>query len=625
MVKIPLRQKAILGIVAGQVNRPDFATKEIAEKVFEKPILTKSLLKLAFWMSDYYGASLVSVLQTIIPSGITKKRREVLLDSFPKHDLEKPHKLTMEQEKVFTQIAKDLCGKHLIFGVTGSGKTEIYMRLIEKTLANKQQAIILVPEVALTPQTMERFVRRFGDRVVLLHSYLKETERFQNWKDIFDSKKDIIIGSRSALFAPCQNLGLIIIDEEHETSYKQDKTPRYQTVKTAEKLAEFSGSGLVLGSATPSFTTFFKAESGNYTLHRLSKRIVQTNLPPVEIVDMRNEFKAGNSSIFSERLQLLLTETLENRKQVILFINRRGMSTFVSCRDCGFVEKCPNCDLPLTYHLEGSKLHCHHCGFNKAVSACCPNCHSLAFKFFGAGTQRIETELKKFYGNKYSIARMDKDTTRKSGSHKELYDSFANKEADILIGTQMVAKGLDLDNVGLVGIISADTILNFPDYTASERTFDLLAQVAGRTGRGNDQGKVIIQTYNPESPAVKYAAKHDYEGFYRSEIKNREELTYPPFAKLIKLMYNNFVQSKAETESKVFSEKVKNILEDNSLPFKMIGPSPAFIPKLGNKYYYQITVKLLTDVEADLINSVKLIKEAASDGWLIDVEPGDLI
>lgn len=624
VVKISIRNKATLGVVINKVEKPSFITKEIIEIVLDKPVLTKELLKLTDWISGYYVASKVSVLQSVVPSGISKKRRKLETKEL-NTTLEKPLKLTTDQASVFENISNSLTIKpHLLFGVTGSGKTEIYLQLIDKVRREGKQAILLVPEISLTPQTIARFEKRFGNDVVLLHSYLKETERFANWKAVLDGEKNIIVGSRSAIFAPCQNLGLIIIDEEHETSYKQDKTPRYDAIKVAKKLAEFSGAGLVLGSATPRIETFYRANNSEYYLHTLSNRIVQTNLPKVDIVDMRHEFKYGNYSIFSEKLQQEIIKTIKAKRQVILFLNRRGMSTFVSCRECGHVETCPNCETSLTFHFNEMNLRCHYCNHQKPAPISCPECKSPAIKYFGTGTQRIEEEIKKLFGKKYRVVRMDTDTTKTTGSHENIFRDFSDNKYDILIGTQMITKGWDLPNIGLVGVISADTAINFPDFSASERTFDLLTQVAGRTGRGKeDEGKVIIQTYSPEHYSIRYAAKHDYLGFYNEEIQNREELGYPPFAKLVKLLYNNSDEELGTKTSMEFKNGIHEALKDYE--FKILGPSPAFIPKMNNKYYFQITLKLFNTDEQDILNIGNILSKLSNNEWSIDIDPTDLL
>jgi primosomal protein N' (replication factor Y) len=622
-VLISLRTKKVIGIILSNVNKPPFQTKEILNVIFDKPIIDKARLELANWMADYYAANLVNVLQTFVPSGIQKKRRslETVKKSREKDSIPVP---TKDQALAINNILGSSDNKpHLVFGVTGSGKTEVYFNLIERELNNNKQVILLVPEISLTPMMIQRLESRFGNKVVLLHSYLKETDRYAKWKAILNNEASIVIGSRSALFAPLNNLGLIIIDEEHESSYKQDQTPRYNTVRVAEKLSQILNCRLVLGSATPSLNSYYKSSRGSYHLQVLNKRIVQDSLPKVEIVDMRNEFKYGNMSIFSERLQENIQSTLKERKQILLFINRRGMSTFVSCRDCGYVANCPHCDLALTFHYNNLNLICHHCGYTEKIPTICPSCQSTSIKFFGTGTQRVETELKKLIGDKFTVERMDKDTTKQRGRHELLYKNFANKNTDVLIGTQMITKGWDLKNIGLVGIISADTMINFPDFTASEKTFDLLTQVAGRTGRGLDQGKVILQTYNPESKAIIYAAKHDYVSFYNDEILDRRSLNYPPFAHYIKLLYTNKEQNTAEEKANILAEKIKNLNDRNIID--ILGPTPAFLPKVAGRFRWQISLQVKDVDEQQFIKTVRAIKKLANNQWVIDVDATGVI
>jgi len=621
-VLMPLRHKDVIGIVMEETTRPAFESKTIDRILFEKPALDKIHLCLADWISKYYATSLVTVLQSMLPSGLAKNRHQLTQIKPPiKNSFTPP--LTKDQETILNNINSKTDKPHLIFGVTGSGKTEIYMRLIEDKIKNGQQAIMLVPEISLTPQMLRVFQNRFGDQVALFHSYLKETERFKNWKAVFDGDMNIVIGSRSALFAPVTNLGIIVIDEEHETSYKQDQAPRYHAVKVAEKLAELSNSTLVLGSATPSINSFYAAQEGRYYLDTLNKRIVQLSLPEVTLVDMRNEYKYGNYSIFSEILIKRIKRNLEENKQILLFINRRGMSTFVNCRDCGYIAKCPNCDLSLTFHYKKLDLICHHCNYSEKIPINCPRCHSLAIKYFGTGTQKVELELKKIVSQKCRIGRMDRDTTQKRGSHESIFYDFANNKFDVLIGTQMVTKGWDLANIGLVGIITADTSLNLPDYIASEQTFSLITQVAGRTGRGGDPGEVILQTYTPDHPAIVFAQKHDYSGFYNHEVKNRKGLGYPPFAQLIKLMYNNSTPEQAEAGAK---KTFKNIIKDiTDSEIEVIGPSPSFLPKVANKYRWQILIKFDNRTDDEIIKLTNKIRHIVDKDWVIDVEPWGVI
>lgn len=615
LVLVSLRGKKVYGIVLRTVDKPRFNTKEIIEILYDKPVLSNDYLLLANWIQEYYLASLPSVFSALLPSGFNKKRRVIAPTDAETKITEKHKNLTADQTKVFDDIQRDLGNKpQLLFGVTGSGKTEIYLQLIAEQLKQNRGAIVLVPEISLTPQALERYSARFGDRVIVMHSYLKETERFAAWKQVFDGEKDIVIGSRSALFAPVKNLGIIIIDEVHETSYKQDQNPRYEATKVAEKMRELMGCGLVFGTATPSVEMFHRAKSGELGLHTLNKRIVQEVMPEIEIVDMRHEFQYGNKSIFSEKLQAEIRSTIAAKGQIILFINRRGMSTFVSCRDCGYVAKCPNCDIPLTFHYDDMALTCHHCGHTETPAVQCPKCQSMAIRYFGSGTQKVEQEIHKLFGD-VRVARMDKDTTKTTGSHERLYNNFAQNNVDILIGTQMITKGWDLPNVRLVGIVSADAMLNYPDYRANERAYQLITQIAGRTGRGEHPGHVILQTYTPGNPLFNAIQKHDYELFYKSELTAREELDYPPFAHLVKMLYNNESLESTELEAK----RVAELLENESI----IGPSPAFIPKLAGKYRWQIVVRSTDDQSLSKLTSS--LTEITNNNWSIDVDPVSLL
>lgn len=616
LVSIPIRGKYVFGVIIKSVARPTFETKEIKATSITKPVISAKMLEVASWVSTYYASSLPSVLTTMIPSGITKKRRKVVIDTIPATP-DKAKSLTPEQKTVCENINNNLGRKpQLLYGVTGSGKTEIYLQLIEKQIAQNKGVIVLVPEISLTPQALERYSARFGSRVVLLHSYLLETERFAVWKQIFDGEKDIVIGSRSALFAPMQNLGLIVIDEAHEGSYKQDQSPRYEATKVAEKIAELTDCGLVMGTATPSIEMYHRSKQGVLDLQTLNKRIVQDKMPEIEIVDMRYEFQYGNKSIFSEKLQLEIKNTLAAKGQIILFINRRGMATFVSCRDCGYVAGCPNCDIPLTFHYNDMKLTCHHCGHTEQPPVTCPKCKSMAIKYFGSGTQKVEQEIKKLFGE-VRVSRMDHDTTQKTGSHEDIYRDFESHNVDILIGTQMITKGWDLPNVRLVGVVSADAMLNYPDYRANERAYQLITQIAGRTGRGEHAGKVVIQTYSPDNPIFSSIKRHDFALFYQSEIGIREDLGYPPFANLVKMLYNNESLTKAEKEA----TRVAGLLSD----YPMLGPSPAFIPRLNGKYRFQITLKVASQSETEFTQVVGKAAELINDNWSIDVDPASLI
>lgn len=496
--------------------------------------------------------------------------------------------LTIEQENIIREYINSDDKIFLLKGVTGSGKTEVYMKLVERVLLEGKSAIILVPEIALTPQMIERFKGRFGVNVALFHSKLSDGERFDEWFRVKEGKAKVIVGARSAIFLPAKNLGLIIIDEEHENTYKSEQNPKYQTKEVAEYLSELKGCKVILGSATPSIETYYRALTGEMKLLELNSRVDNKPMPPMKVIDMRNELKGGNKSLFSRELFIAIQERLKRKEQIILFLNRRGFSTFVSCRSCGYVFKCDECDISMTYHKNGLLI-CHYCGKTKREPRECPKCHSKYVKFFGAGTQRVEEEVKKYFNN-VRILRMDVDTTRDKHSYERIYNTFKNGEADILIGTQMVSKGLDFKNVTLVGILAADMSINIPDYRAAERTFQIITQVAGRAGRGDKQGEVLIQTYTPQHYSLQYAVNYDYEGFYEKEFTVRAMMKYPPFGKL--LLING--TSKKEELLKNFMHKITMMIKplvESCLDIEILGPIPCMISKVKENYRWQIVIK----------------------------------
>lgn len=496
--------------------------------------------------------------------------------------------LTIEQENIIREYINSDDKMFLLKGVTGSGKTEVYMKLVERVLLEEKSAIILVPEIALTPQMIERFKGRFGVNVALFHSKLSDGERFDEWFRVKEGKSKVIVGARSAIFLPAKNLGLIIIDEEHENTYKSEQNPKYQTKEVAEYLSELKGCKVILGSATPSIETYYRALTGEMKLLEINSRVDNKAMPPMKVIDMRNELKGGNKSLFSRELFIAIQERLKRKEQIILFLNRRGFSTFVSCRSCGYVFKCDECDISMTYHKNGLLI-CHYCGKTKREPRECPKCHSKYVKFFGAGTQRVEEEVKKYFNNA-GILRMDVDTTRDKHSYERIYNTFKNGEADILIGTQMVSKGLDFKNVTLVGILAADMSINIPDYRAAERTFQIITQVAGRAGRGDKQGEVLIQTYTPQHYSLQYAVNYDYEGFYEKEFTVRAMMKYPPFGKL--LLING--TSKKEDLLKNFMHKITMMIKplvENCLDIEILGPIPCMISKVKENYRWQIVIK----------------------------------
>ena len=506
----------------------------------------------------------------------------------------------------------------LLHGVTGSGKTEVYLQALAEAVKLGKRGIVLVPEIALTPQTIERFASRFPHRVAILHSKLSLGEQFDEWQRIRNGEFDVVIGPRSAIFAPQPELGLIVIDEEHEWTYKQhDKSPRYQARDVAIKLAELTGAVVILGSATPDVETFYYTQRGDYGLLQLPERVVPDEgspLPQVEVVDLRDELKAGNMSIFSRSLSQVTAKAVANKEQVILFLNRRGGATFIQCRSCGFVLRCKRCEVALTYHFAEDVLVCHQCNYKMPVPQICPRCLSRRIKFLGTGTQKLEREASYTFPQA-RLLRWDSDVTKGRYSHQEILNKFRTHEADILIGTQMVAKGLDLPLVTLVGVINADTGLNLPDFRAGERTFQLLSQVLGRAGRGTLGGQVIIQTYSPEHYAVQTAAKHDYALFYEKEINYRRQLHNPPFTRLACLVYSHTNDALCQREAERMKRLLIGEIESKGIDdLNLIGPAPAFIHKLRGRFRWQL---ILRGSEP----SAFLSQIPIPQGWTVDIDP----
>ncbi len=573
--------------------------------------------------------------------------------------------LTPDQEHVWGEIRQALTptaasGRtFLLHGVTGSGKTEIYLRALEQVLVQGRGAIVLVPEIALTPQTIQRFAGRFPNQIAIQHSDLSLGERYDQWRQVRSRTLPVVVGTRSALFAPVPNLGLIIIDEEHDGSYKNGRAPYYHARDAAVELARLNGATLILGSATPDVVTYERAQRGEYGLLELPGRILwscedlkerlrstrplgagpaklarlqqlsdqarssetsaaYSDLPPVTIVDMREELKAGNRSIFSRPLAAAVRGALAAREQVILFLNRRGTATFVMCRDCGAVVKCPRCDVSLTFHGHGAQLQCHHCNRRFPVPTRCPQCGSERIRFFGLGTEKV-ADLTAEAFPEARILRWDRDVTAEKGSHELILERFTRREADILIGTQMVAKGLDLPLVTVVGVISADTALNLPDFRAGERTFQLLTQVAGRAGRSVLGGQVVIQTYAPEHYAIQAAGRHDYATFYCQEMEFRHRQVYPPYARLVRLIYSNSDESQCRRQAETLFHVLKNRIDRLGLPgISLIGPAPCFMSRINGRYRWHLIVRARDPLAL-------LRDDPPPPGWQVDVDPLDVL
>jgi len=651
IVEVPLRNRKIRGVIAKfHEHEPTYKTKDILEVSAKAPHLKPWQIELLFWMSDYYFCPPFKVLKLFFPTSITKKKK--LIEWVPHEEELQSNKnltLTPDQEKAVQTILTTDKQTILIHGITGSGKTEIYRRIAENALQkgqksaadgtaskDNQQVLILVPEITLTPQTFQNFQQEFGDNIAILHSQLTAKQKENYWYRIFHGETKIIIGSRSALFAPFKNLGAIIIDEEHETSYKQDQAPRYHAKDIALKMAKLLNIKVILGSATPSMESYYEAKQGNYELIELKQRIqysktATTSLPQVTIVDLREEIKKKNYSIFSEILAQKIQQKLTKNEQTILFLNRRGAASAVLCRECGHIEKCEQCDVALTYHkhmqiealnMPAERLICHHCGIIKKVPVTCPNCRSHFIRYIGLGTQKIQEAALTDYPTA-RILRADRDTIQNHHSFENIYNAFKNHEADILIGTQMIGKGLHLPQVNLVGVVLADLSLTIPDFRSAERTFQILTQVAGRSGRQGSTGEVIIQTYLPDHYAIQAASHHDYEKFFEQEMEIRKSFHYPPFNKLLKITVVDEKPEKAQHKAKMLFQKLngENLTPEMQNMPTIITLYPAFIHKLQNKYRWNI---LLTGQNPSLLlkRVQKTYEELINDPSLrIDVDP----
>jgi primosomal protein N' (replication factor Y) len=578
-------------------------------------------------LAEEFGLSLSSVT-SMTKNGFLLQKEEVInryndrsYSSYLKKEL------NPEQKKVVDRILESGNSEFLIHGVTGSGKTEIYMHLVSEMIKSGKSSIILVPEISLTPQMVERFKGRFGSEISVFHSRLSQGERFDEWFRVKEGKVKVAIGARSAVFLPFDKLGMIIIDEEHEGSYKSESDPKYHAREIAELKIGLTGCKVVLGSATPSLESYYRATTGGMELFTLKNRADGAKMPEIQTVDMREELKNNNRSIFSQELIAGIEECLAKKEQVILFLNRRGFSTFVSCRSCGYVYKCESCDISLTYHHDSGLLTCHYCGKSQRLDKVCPSCGSKYIKYFGIGTERIEAEARKQFPGARTL-RMDFDTTRKKDSHESIYNKFKNQEADILIGTQMVAKGLDFKNVTLVGIIAADLSLNLPDFRSGERTFQLITQVSGRAGRGKKKGKVFVQTYNPDNYSIGYAVKADYEGFFKEEIKIRKLMDYPPFTDILSINMSSDQEELLIKSIQNIGIILKNIVM-NYDKIELLGPSPCMISKIKDSYRWQLLIKgkiepafagyirkTIYDLTKDVYNNIRVS---------IDINPTSLL
>ena len=619
-------RRVVLEEVSGDIKMPSEKTKQgmIIKYLHEHGSLSVKKLKEDLGITDSPINSLVS--KKIVRYENIEVRRESAVGA--KFSEPNANALTLNGEQ---ELALDIIlnsgenGENkkpiLLHGVTGSGKTEVYLRAISEIMKDGKEAIVLVPEISLTPQTVGRFKDRFGERVGVTHSRMSIAERYDMWKNAAEGKISIMIGPRSALFAPFKNLGIIIIDEEHEHTYKSDTTPKYDARKTAIKRAELTDSLVVLGSATPSIESYSKALSGEYRMAVMKNR-VNKSMPHIDIIDMRQELEEGNRSMFSRELLNAIEKNLNDGLQTILFLNRRGHSTFVSCRQCGFVVKCDECSINFTYHTYNESLICHYCGVKERNPKNCPQCGSKYIKYFGVGTQKVEDELNKLFGGAH-ILRMDMDTTRQKGGHEKILSEFKSGKAQILVGTQMIAKGLDFPKVTLVGVIAADLSLNTGDFRSAERTFQLLTQVSGRSGRADYDGQVIIQTYNPEHYAIMHSQTGDYESFYEQEIALRRQMDYPPFTHIFEILFTGEYEKNLILALQELCGILYNRGNDS---FEIIGPSPAMISKIRSRYRWRLIVKaedeeLLKNLVLDCVDELKKTRNMSDINISLTIDP----
>ena len=588
------------------------------EKVDDDVSLSEEMIRTALWMKKRYICRLIDAVNCFTPVG-EKARRGQRKNPFAeeKGEPSSVKELTLQQAQILQRIGEAAKAKthrrFLLHGVTGSGKTEIYIRAAQQVLEQGRNVIVLVPEIALTGQIIDRFIGRFGSgKVAVLHSKLSLGERYDQWKKVrdgCDGDGQIVIGARSAVFAPLENIGLIVIDEEHETTYKSDHTPKYDTIEVALKRVQDKDNNgiLLLGSATPSVVSYQRAQEGIYELLELTERYNKVVLPEVSIVDMREELKRGNRSIISSELCSKMKDTLEAGRQVILFLNRSGYSTFVSCRECGYVARCPGCGLSLTYHKTGGQAVCHYCGYHEPAPNKCPECGSKYIRYFGSGTEKLEEAVSDLFPE-YAAERLDLDTVKRKGELTRKLKAFRSGKTRILIGTQIIAKGLDFRNVGLSGIVSADVSLNIPDFRSPERTFQLITQAAGRAGRGDSQGHVVIQTYSPEHYAVAFASQHDYKGFFETEKQLRAYMGYPPYSDLFQIVFTAKREDAAKDGAESWYERIRSRMarEDQEMVFP---PQQAYLGKIKDIYRYSMLIKCPQGRRAEYSRIVAAVRE----------------
>ncbi|MGH7686934.1 MAG: replication restart helicase PriA [Candidatus Dormibacteria bacterium] len=626
-VEIPFGKRTLVGFVVERHEHTEQEeVREIESVIDAEPLMSPLHIELSRWIAARYCAPLSEVIRAMVPKGarVPKRRRSAgprvtsraLAEARSRSEPSDALQRTDAQEAAVAPLIEAVqAGEHrrlLLHGVTGSGKTEVYLTVIASALACGRGAIVMVPEIALTPQMIQRFAGRFPGRVAVIHSALTDAERAAEWQRIRSGELDVVIGSRSAVFAPVPQLGVVVVDEEDASAYKQDRMPRYHAVDVALELGRLACAPVVLGSATPRVETFYKAHTGGLELATLPARISGRSLPPIDVVDLRDELAAGNRSPLSRTLERALATVHDTGGQSILFLNRRGTATVVLCRTCGAALSCTNCSVALVHHASRARCDCHYCGLSIPLPSHCPSCGSTAVRGMGLGTERLEAEVHERFPA-LRLLRMDRDTTQTRDAYFDIYQRFRDHEADCLIGTQMVAKGWDLGNVRLVGIVNADTSLHFPDYRSGEVTFSLLTQVAGRAGRGDEPARVVLQTYSPDHYAVRHASVHDYLGFARDEIRTRRALHFPPYTRLCVCTFTHEDDEACRQAASREVERLSGTLaEDGGLD--VLGPSPAFLHRLRGQYRWQLTLRG-TNIERAFPH---LPRER---GWSIDVDP----
>ncbi|MGH2377021.1 MAG: replication restart helicase PriA [Candidatus Limnocylindria bacterium] len=636
LVRVGLGTRSVPGVVVAVGVPSDRAgLRDIEGLVHPGPVLSAHQIELARWIAGRYRAGLADTLRAMVPPGLaarargnlgvtrSRKARRVPLElALTETDEVRGAALTAAQERALARIVGSLAshgGSFLLHGITASGKTEVYLRAAAAALGRGSGVIVLVPEIALTAQVVARFVARFGERVALLHSALSQGERYDEWRRVLDGAADVVIGSRSALFAPLARPGLIVVDEEQEPSYKQESAPRYHAVEAALALGRICGASVVLGSATPRVTTYHAARTGELDLLDMPERVQELGLPVTTVVDLRLELKAGERGTLSRALRIALARTVERGEQAILYLNRRGYATVVLCRDCGYAAACPACDIPFAWHAAGpgvaGRLLCHRCGrHQEGAPETCPKCGSKRIRHLGVGTQRVEDDVRAAVPGA-RVVRLDRDAVRRRGAHAAAYELMRSGRAQVIVGTQMVAKGFDLPGVTLVGVVNADTVLNLPDHTASERTFQLLTQVLGRSGRGPAGGRGILQTYLPDHYAVRAAAAHDYAAFAQAELETRKRFGHPPFGRLVLLQTS---AKKEDTVRRRAADLAKALRESADGDAEVLGPAPAFAAKQAGSYRVQVVLRGPRP---------EAVLDRAEPGpeWTVDVDPTTLL